>query len=714
MKFKNIKMKIIFSYIVLLSLSLTKVQAQKVSISKTIEVFPYQHHSEINKAIATMKKWQKNEWKQLVELLNDDSLKLKSSYALNAFVHEATLNNKLKKQSANLIASIYSAAKTFYAKEFLIKQLALLGDDASIPLLKNLLKDETFGGNAARALASNHTVAATKALKQALVSAKGDNKKHIQAALDNIYFVLPKIKITALEKINAVTHAQHILLLQDKMEKASGPFQKRNILNEAGQISGFSSFVFVSKYLNDEEINKDAARIVCKLALSDKNITGTEVRAALEKSITLIHGEDSAALVAATIAHLKKLPYDYGFVNLFNGKDLTNWKALVANPIVRAKMSDTALLAAEKLANEKTKGDWIAKDGLLVFTGHGDNLATEKKYGDFEMYVDWKITEKGDAGIYLRGTPQVQIWDTSRREVGAQVGSGGLYNNQKHVSKPLVVADNKVGEWNTFHIIMKGEKVTVYLNGILVTDNIVLENYWDQNLPIFTKEQIELQAHGTYVAYRNIYVKELPDETPTVLSAEEKKEGFVSLFDGTNIDQWVGNTTGYLIKDGSLMVSPEDGSVGNLYTKEEYDNFIYRFEFQMTPGANNGIGVHAPLEGDAAYVGIEVQILDSEIPMYDYIQPYQAHGSVYGVIPAKRGYLKSTGEWNQEEISVMGTKIKVTLNGTVIVDDDYAAASANGTIDHKEHPGLKRTTGHLGFLGHGEVVRFKNMRVKKI
>jgi len=707
-------MKIIFSYIVLLSLSLTQVQAQKVSISKTIEVFPYQHHTEINKAIVTMKKWQKNDWKQLVELLNDDSLKLKSSYALNAFVHEATLNNKLKKQSANLIASIYSAAKTFYAKEFLIKQLALLGDDASIPLLKNLLKDETFGGNAARALASNHTVAATKALKQALASAKGDNKKHIQAALDNIYFVLPKIKIAAIEKINAVTHAQHILLLQDKMEKASGPFQKRNVLNEAGQISGFSSFIFVSKYLNDEEINKDAARIVCKLALSDKNITGTEVRAALEKSITLIHGEDSAALVAATKAHLKKLPYDYGFVNLFNGKDLTNWKALVANPIVRAKMSDTALLAAEKLANEKTKGDWIAKDGLLVFTGHGDNLATEKKYGDFEMYVDWKITEKGDAGIYLRGTPQVQIWDTSRREVGAQVGSGGLYNNQKHVSKPLVVADNKVGEWNTFHIIMKGEKVTVYLNGILVTDNIVLENYWDQNLPIFTKEQIELQAHGTYVAYRNIYVKELPDDTPTVLSAEEKKEGFVSLFDGTNIDQWVGNTTGYLIKDGSLMVSPEDGSVGNLYTKEEYDNFIYRFEFQMTPGANNGIGVHAPLEGDAAYVGIEVQILDSEIPMYDYIQPYQAHGSVYGVIPAKRGYLKSTGEWNQEEISVKGTKIKVTLNGTVIVDGDYAAASANGTIDHKEHPGLKRTTGHLGFLGHGEVVRFKNMRVKKI
>ena len=707
-------MKIIFSYIAVLLLSLSQVQAQKESINKTIEVFPYQHASEINTAIATMKTWQKNEWKQLVDLLNDDSLKLKSSYALNAFVHEASLNNELKKQTAGIINSVYSAAKTFYAKEILIKQLALLGDDVSIKLLTKLLRDESFGGNAARALASNHSAAAKEALNNALATAKGEQKKHIQAALDNINFVLPEIKILAPEKTTVVTHAQHILLLQDKMEKASSPFQKRSLLAEAGQVPGFSSFVFVSKSLNDEAVNKEAARILIKLALADKNIRGEEIREALEKAITLIHGEDSAALVATTQAYLKTLPYDYGFVNLFNGQDLRHWKALVANPIARAKMTDSALLEAEKIANEKTKGDWIAKDGLLIFTGHGENLATKKKYGAIEMYVDWKITEKGDAGIYLRGTPQVQIWDTSRRDAGAQVGSGGLYNNQKHVSKPLVVADNKVGEWNTFHIIMKGEKVTVYLNGILVTDNIVLENYWDHNLPIFAKEQIELQAHGTYVAYRNIYVKELPDETPTVLSAEEQKEGFVSLFDGTNIDQWMGNTAGYLIKDGSLMVSPEDGNVGNLYTKEEYDNFVYRFEFQMTPGANNGIGVHAPLEGDAAYVGIEVQILDSEIPRYSYIQPYQAHGSVYGIIPAKRGYLKPTGEWNQEEIMVNGTKIKVTLNGTVIVDGDYAAASANGTIDHKEHPGLKRTTGHLGFLGHGEVVRFKNMRVKKI
>ena len=705
-------MKNLIVAILFLSMSITQVTAQKESITQTIEVFPYHQKSEAATAIITMQSWGKNEWKQLIRLLNDDSLKLKSSYALNAFVHEASLHNGLKTATATLLASAYSEAKTSYAKELLIKELALLKDDAAVKLLTGLLKDESFNGNAARALAGIHSENAIAALTNALKNAKEENKKNIQAALDNVNFILPEIKLTEAENKKAMTHAQELLLLQDEMEKASNYIEKSRILARAAKIPGFSSFMFVSKSLNDAEVNKVAALIVTRLALEDKNIRGAEVRAALEKSLALIHGEDSAVLVTKLIAHLKKLPYDYGFVNLFNGKDISNWKALVGNPITRSKMSDAELLAAEKIANEKTKGDWIAKDGLLVFTGHGDNLATEKKYGDFEMYVDWKITEKGDAGIYLRGTPQVQIWDTSRRDAGAQVGSGGLYNNQKNISKPLVVADNKVGEWNTFHIIMKGDKVTVFLNGILVTDHIVLENYWDHSLPIFVKEQIELQAHGTYVAYRNIYIKELPTETTKTITEEEQQQGFVSLFDGTNIDQWTGNTKGYLIQDGSLMVSPDDGSGGNLYTKQEYDNFIYRFEFQMTPGANNGIGVHAPLEGDAAYVGIEVQILDSEIPMYGWIQPYQAHGSVYGVIPAKRGYLKPTGEWNQEEIIVNGTKIKVTLNGTVIVDGDYAAASINGTIDHKEHPGLKRTTGHLGFLGHGEVVRFKNMRVK--
>jgi len=708
-------MKNKISYLLIFLLFTTQLLAQVGSVKNTINSFPYQKPSETEAAITSMHTWGISQWKQLVQLLDNDSLKLKPTYALNAYVNDASLNASLKHQVAENLAAVYGSAKTFYTREFIIKQLALLGDDAAVKLLSSLLKNESFGGNAARALASIHSNASKQALVKSLKSATGENAKHIQAALDNFNFKLPEIKALnqkANQNQTSITPAQHLLLVQDRMEKASTRLEKRYLLHEASLIPGFSSFMFVSKSLNDETINYEAALILARLALADKNIRGPAVRANLEKAIKLIHGEDSAVLVSKLTAHLIDLPYDNGFVNLFNGKDLTGWKALVMNPIARAKMSDSALKAAEQKANEKMKNDWIAKDGLLVFTGHGDNLATEKKYADFEMYVDWKITEKGDAGIYLRGSPQVQIWDTSRREVGAQVGSGGLYNNIKNQSKPLVVADNKIGDWNNFHIIMKGAEVTVYLNGVLVTDNITLENFWDRKSPIFPKEQIELQAHGTYVAYRNIYIREIPTDEKTSLSEEEKNDGFVSLFDGTNLDNWTGNTSGYLVEEGVVVVKPNKGSGGNLYTKQEFGDFIYRFDFQLTPGANNGIGIHAPLEGDAAYVGMEIQVLDSEHPMYGYIQPYQAHGSLYGVMPAKRGFLKPTGEWNEEEIMVKGTQIKVTLNGTVILEGDYAEASKNGTMDHKEHPGLLRTTGHIGFLGHGDVLRFKNMRVK--
>ena len=192
-------------------------------------------------------------------------------------------------------------------------------------------------------------------------------------------------------------------------------------------------------------------------------------------------------------------------------------------------------------------------------------------------------------------------------------------------------------------------------------------------------------------------------------------EGFVPLFNGQNLEGWVGNTTSYRAEDGMIVVDPnEGGSGGNLYTAGEYSDFILRFEFQLTPGANNGLGIHAPLEGDAAYVGKELQILDNTAEKYANLQPYQYHGSVYGIIPAKRGFLKPVGEWNQQQVQVKGSKIKITLNGSVIVDGDFLEASKNGPMDHKEHPGLKRMRGHIGFLGHGDVVRFKNIVIKDL
>jgi hypothetical protein len=350
---------------------------------------------------------------------------------------------------------------------------------------------------------------------------------------------------------------------------------------------------------------------------------------------------------------------------------------------------------------------------MIVFNGDGSNLLSDREYSDFEMIVNWKISKKGDSGIYLRGTPQVQIWDTTRREVGAEVGSGGLYNNQKNPSKPLKVADNPIEEWNTFRITMIGEEVTVYLNGELVVDNVTLENYWDRTRPIFPTGTVELQAHGTDLGFKDIYIREIKSLAYT-LTPQEKAEGFVNLFNGRNLNGWVGNKKDYVAEEGNIVIKPSEGSGGNLFTEKEYGDFIFRFEFQLTPGANNGLGVRAPLEGDAAYTGMELQILDNTADIYANLKPYQYHGSVYGVIPAKRDFLKPVGEWNYEEVIFKGSKVKIILNGTVIIDGDIKEASKNGTMDGKQHPGLLRDKGHIGFLGHGSLVKFRNIRIKEL
>ena len=198
------------------------------------------------------------------------------------------------------------------------------------------------------------------------------------------------------------------------------------------------------------------------------------------------------------------------------------------------------------------------------------------------------------------------------------------------------------------------------------------------------------------------------------LSKIEKQQDYQLLFDGRSMDQWMGATDSYLPENNTITIHPEKGSGGNLYTKKEYSDFDFRFEFKLTPGANNGVGIRAPLEGDAAYVGMEIQILDNNADEYKDLHPYQYHGSIYGVVPAKRGYLKPVGEWNSEEIIAKGPKIKVILNGTVITDADITDARENGTADHKDHPGLKRNKGHIGFLGHGSVVEFRDIRVKDL
>jgi hypothetical protein len=463
--------------------------------------------------------------------------------------------------------------------------------------------------------------------------------------------------------------------------------------------------------LKEPNSKSTAADGLATIFLASPEFQGQMTREWMQDGMSALSEVDQKAAVQKVMA---KGGMPTGFYTMFTGQDLRGWKGLVDNPIKRRNISADTLAKKQVKADAVMRTGWYAKDEELHFTGHGENLCSVKDYQDFEMYVDWKIEKDGDAGIYLRGSPQVQIWDLARTNVGAQVGSGGLYNNTKNPKNPLKVADNPIDEWNTFRIIMKGERVTVYLNGELVVDQSILENYWDRKIPIFVKDAIELQAHGNHITYRNIYVKELTPEPLYQVSEQEKSEGFETLFDGSSLFHWTGNTVDYVPENGELAIYPKRGGKGNLYTQKEYGDFHMKFEFQLTPGANNGLGIRAPLAGDAAYVAMELQILDNTAPIYAKLQAYQYHGSVYGIIPAKQGFLKPVGEWNQQEVIAVGNKIKVILNGEVILDGDIAEATKSGTADHKEHPGLFNKTGHIGFLGHGDSLRFRNLRIKEI
>jgi len=649
---------------------------------------------------------------KLIELLKTADNSAYITDIQNAISAAAQKITDQEKRSELILKSITGQQKTDPSTEgeFKLKIIPVLAKTGGSEALKTVLKEFNEGNSNIReacfkTLADWKDYSASTALYE--ICASG-NKTYEGPAFEGYVSQIKSADLTDEEKL---------LLFRKIMPFALNAERKNEVITEIGKLKTYQALYFLSGFLDDSLASAAAAKSAMYIALpsvsSKAGLFGELVREILTKAIGKLKGQESEYDREMINKYLVAMPADEGFKPMFNGKDLSGWQGLVENPVLRAKMKPAELAKKQIEANKKVPGNWSVKDGLIWFNGNGDNLCSIKQYGDFEMMVDWKITKKGDSGIYLRGSPQVQIWDTSRVEVGAQVGSGGLYNNEKNISKPLKVADNPVGDWNTFRIVMIGEKVSVWLNGELVVDNVTLENYWDRKIPIFPVGPIELQAHGTDLAFRDIYVREISDKEFN-LTPEERSEGYVSLFNGRNLDNWIGNKNSYVAEDGMIVIKPTDDSGGNLYTEKEYEDFVFRFEFQLTPAANNGLGIRAPLTGDAAYVGMELQILDNTDPVYANLQPYQYHGSVYGVIPAKREYLKPLGEWNYEEVTATGTHIKIVLNGTTIVDGDISGPRDNGTMDHKDHPGLKNKTGHIGFLGHGSIVKFRNIRIKEI
>ncbi len=406
-----------------------------------------------------------------------------------------------------------------------------------------------------------------------------------------------------------------------------------------------------------------------------------------------------------------------GFTAPFNGKDLTGWYGLghfdprelwAMSPEERAKKRDADMA--------EFKAHWRVENGELVNDGQGPYATTEKEFGDIELLIDYKTVAMADSGIYLRATPQVQIWDYTKEggkwDIGADKGSGGLWNNSPGApgKDPLVLADKPFGEWNHFRILQLGSRTTVYLNDKLVVDNAVMENFWDRTKPLFSRGPIQLQTHGGEIRWRKIFLREIPsDEAKRLLRGRD--EGFESIFNGKDFEGWAGPVQNYEVRDGAIVCKQNKG--GTIYTKEEYSDFVVRLEIKLPPGGNNGLAIRYPGNGDTAYVGMcELQVLDDTSPQYAKLDPRQFHSSAYGMVAAHRGYLRPVGEWNYQEVTVKGSTIRVELNGTVILDAD--SSKVTEFMDNRQHPGKNRASGYFGFAGHSDPVMFRNIAIKRL
>ena len=406
-----------------------------------------------------------------------------------------------------------------------------------------------------------------------------------------------------------------------------------------------------------------------------------------------------------------------GFTAVFNGKDLSGWRGLAHfDPRKIKEMSEADATAFWKKNWDDAVQHWTVQDGDLVNDGHGVYLTTEKDYANYEFLIDYKTVAKADSGIYLKATPQVQIWDTTEAggkwNIGADKGSGGLWNNSAGAKgkDPLVLADNPFGEWNKFRIQQIGARTWIWLNGKLVVEGAILENFWDRKTPLFAAGPVQLQTHGGEIRWRNIFVREIgAEESAKLLSGSD--DGYVTAFNGKDFTGWAGPTDNYEIADGAIRC--KTGKGGTIYFNENLTDFSVKVEIKIPAGGNNGLAIRYPGAGDTAYVGMcELQVLDNDSPKYGTLDKRQYHGSAYGIAAAHRGYHRPVGEWNFQEVTVKGSTIKVELNGAVILDADVSKVTEY--MANSPHPGKDRTEGFFGFAGHGDAVEFRNVRIKKL
>ena len=502
------------------------------------------------------------------------------------------------------------------------------------------------------------------------------------------------------------------------LEAKPSPKVQNKLLKALSKTPVFPALTLAMNYMDAPATAETAAMVVKTVAAKNPALGGETVAAALKKAQEVYAGlaksdADAGYAVDEIKGLLAKLPAE-GYLPV--SLEPSGWEAVVGDPETRKAMKAKALAKAQTEARAAMAKNWIAENGVLTGAADGGTIGSAKNYENFELILDWKT--EGEAEMGIRSIPQIALGGKN---------SGALTGNMLHDNAAPKAAANGPQEWNTMQVKVVSDRVTVVLNGVTTAENVILENACNREIPAYAEGQILLIAGNAPLNVREMYIRELPATPHFELSEEEAADGFEVLFDGTSMHKWTGNTTNYVPVDGTIYVTAQYGGSGNLYTKKEYGDFVLRFEFAFDrEGVNNGIGIRTPMGVDAAYHGMEIQVLDHDAPIYKNLRVYQQHGSVYGIIPAKRVKFPPLGTWNVEEIRAVGDRITVTVNGEVILDGDIRQAcqghnvAPDGgtnnpyTVDHKNHPGLFNASGHIGLLGHGAGIKFRNIRIKEL
>jgi hypothetical protein len=781
-------MKKIFNILLLAALMLTVTTAPAFAqdgrqrttqtiVQDALALLPLQNQTDFNREMEDIAKAAPLSIEILVGMMQPTE-KAKNSlmeYAINGVTNYASANAKYKQAVLNGLRAAAPKAPDQYVKQFIESQIRLLaGDEKPIefvqhagaaPYAQAYDNLKSLGANAGPAivktLKSKDNALRMQALKFAtannlvtddlakqvvakyksqteqgkadIINWLGDNKVESQKPfLNKVLTQSGKPAIAAIEALGKIGGDDAATALIAQLGGNNWEEAFNALLSFKGDISG--KVTEALKVTTGEQQNrllqfaaakgiKSAAPIVFDLAKDNsvalKALTGVvgkedinkvsglldaasaaqvgDYQKALSASLKSLGAKEQYETVSAQMKQATNKERFYPILAATNtNESVDELKKIGSQAAINALMKSTNTRAAAPLLEAAKKGDNNALNGYINLIGNYQKNADARYDGlNAAMQLAKSDDQKKVILDFLGKTPNRNAFLLA-----------GKYLNDKNLGYDAAVAEK--------NIINKTNEDIEY--------EVVKEN--------LTKAMALYKANGTAddgyaVDELKKIISELQPSPVYVLSDEEKKQGFELLFDGTNLDNFVGNKVGYVPINGCINVTANYGNESNLYTAKEYRDFIFRFEFCfLRPGVNNGVGIRTPMGVDAAYEGMcECQILDHDAPMYAGLREYQVHGSVYGVIPAKRIKHKPLGEWSEEEIRVQGNHITVTVNGEVIVDGDIKEAcqghnvapdgSNNNpyTVDHRNHPGMFNKTGHIGFLGHGAGLKFRNVRV---